>query len=150
VSLGAEGIGSPAGLTLLAADTQIFAEQDGFGPGELLDFQVDTEGVLHGLFSNGVERPLGRIAVARFTNPQGMMREGSNLWAASTNSGQALLGAARSEEGLRIHAGSLERSNVDLAHEFTQMILAQRGFQASARVLTTSDEVLSDVINLGR
>ena len=150
VSLGAQGIGSPAGLTLLDADTQIFAEQDGFGPGELLDFQVDTEGVLHGLFSNGVERPLGRIAVARFTNPQGMMREGSNLWAASTNSGQALLGAARSEEGLRIHAGSLERSNVDLAHEFTQMILAQRGFQASARVLTTSDEVLSDVINLGR
>ncbi|MBD3336928.1 MAG: flagellar hook-basal body complex protein [Candidatus Eisenbacteria bacterium] len=138
------------GLTLLSSETQLMAGQDGYGAGEFVDFQIDTAGVLHGLFSNGVQRPLAQLAVAKFTNPAGLVQQGGNAFAASPNSGQAILGTTESQAGVKIHAGSLEQSNVDLAQEFTQMILAQRGFQASARVLSSADDVLADVINLRR
>jgi flagellar hook protein FlgE len=138
------------GLTMLNSETQVIANQDGYSAGEFVDFQFDQNGIIHGLFSNGVQRPIGQIAVARFANPSGLTREGGSLYAFSPNSGSAMVAPTESHGGLTIQPGSLESSNVDLAEQFTQMILAQRGFQASARVLTTTDEVLADVINLRR
>ncbi|MBU1701716.1 MAG: flagellar hook-basal body complex protein [Candidatus Eisenbacteria bacterium] len=142
--------GTFSGLTMLSSETQVIANQDGYSAGEFVDFQFDQNGIIHGLFSNGVQRPIAQVAVARFANPSGLTREGGSLFAFSPNSGSPMVAPPESHGGLTIQPGALEGSNVDLAEQFTQMILAQRGFQASARVLTTTDEILSDVINLKR
>ena len=99
---------------------------------------------------HGVTRPVGKLALADFVNPAGLLRSGDNLFQASLNSGDPLVATAGSGIEASVFSGSLEQSNVDLAREFTNMILAQRGFQASARVITTSDEVLSELLNIKR
>jgi flagellar hook-basal body protein len=126
------------------------ATNDGFNKGTAVDFRIDRNGTVISIFSNGVTRPVGKLALAEFVNPTGLVRFGDNLYQSSVNSGDALVGTADGAVQATVFSGSLEQSNVDLSREFTNMILAQRGFQANARVITSSDEVLSDLINLKR
>ena len=93
---------------------------------------------------------MGQIAVADFNNPAGLIRRGDNMYGVSANSGTPVLGFAGESSQSILAAGALEMSNVDLAQEFTSMITAQRGFQSNARVITTSDEMLQEVVSLKR
>jgi len=132
------------------APSTLEATSDGFNKGTATDFRIDRTGTVVSIFSNGVTRPVAKIALAEFVNPTGLVRFGDNLFISSVNSGQPLIGTAGGAVEATIFSGSLEQSNVDLAREFTNMILAQRGFQASARMITTSDDVLSELLNLKR
>jgi flagellar hook protein FlgE len=109
---------------------------------------VDSTGTITGLFTNGISRTLAEIVVAEFTNPGGLIKSGKTMWQESANSGAALRGFATQNIAATISSGALESSNVDLAQEFTSMIVSQRGFQANARVITTSDAMLNDLVNL--
>ncbi|GAA2023297.1 flagellar hook-basal body complex protein [Nocardioides kribbensis] len=117
---------------------------------ELTSYSFGSDGKLRGVFSDGVQRDMAQLALADFNNPMGLERVGETAFRESANSGPADLGV--SGEGSRgtLMAGALEMSNVDLAAEFTNLILAQRGFQASSRVITTSDSVLEDLVNIKR
>ncbi|MGO4433123.1 flagellar hook protein FlgE, partial [Paenarthrobacter sp. RAF9] len=124
--------------------------QNGAEAGELESFTLAGDGSLVGSFSNGAKEVLARVALARFTNPEGLEKAGGSAYVATANSGAAQLGVA-GEGGLgSLASGSLEMSNVDLSQEFTNLIVAQRGFQANARIITTSDEVLQELSNLKR
>ena len=126
------------------------ASQDGFGAGILQSISMSQEGVLVGSFSNGINRPLAQLAIANFTNPEGLEKSGGSMFSATINSGDPQLAAAGNGGRGLIASGTLEMSNVDLAQEFVTLITAQRGFQANSRVVTSSDEVLSDIVNLKR
>ena len=105
-------------------------------------------GDITGVYSNGFKQPLGQIALASFSNPDGLMKAGDNLFTSSANSGSASVGTPNSGSRGQISTGFLEGSNVDLAQQFTNMIMAERGFQANSRVITTSDEILQDLVNI--
>lgn len=124
--------------------------QDGFPPGSLQSFSVSQDGLITGLFTNGLTRPLGQLALAIFPNPGGMERVGNNLWRASDNSGIPVVGTPRSGGRGIVNSGFLEQSNVDIGNEFTDLIVTQRGFQANTRVVTTVDEMLQDLIQMKR
>lgn len=125
-------------------------EQNGYGRGSLNEFSVDNSGIITGYYSNGRSRALAQVALAVFNNPEGLMRNGDTLFQASNNSGSAQIGTALSGGRGIIKPGSLEMSNVDLSQEFTNLIITQRGFQASSRVITSSDEMLQELVNLKR
>ena len=110
--------------------------------GNLQDISVDSRGVITGYFTNGVNQTLAQIALASFNNPTGLLRAGNNMYGESANSGGAIIGFSGTSNQSTITPGALESSNVDLSEEFTNMIIAQRGFQANARVITTADEML--------
>ena len=138
-------------LTQLAMPSSVsLKEQDGFHPGELATFNIEATGRITGTYTNGMVRPLGQLALASFANPEGLIKGGSNLYEISANSGQPQLGLPGREGRGFVRSRSLEMSNVDLAEEFTEMITASRGFQANTRVITTSDEVLMELINIKR
>lgn len=124
--------------------------QNGYPSGDLVNIAVDNRGVISGYFSNGVSRDLAQIALASFNNPAGLQRMGDNVYIESANSGLAVIGFAGGTNQSTITPGALESSNVDISQEFTNMIIAQRGFQANARVITTADEMLSELVNLRR
>ncbi len=107
-------------------------------------------GLVTGSFSSGVTRALGQVALATFPNTSGLSKLGQNLFSESSNSGVVTIGAAGSGSRGRINAGQLETTNFDLAQQFTDMIRAQRGFQANSRIITTSDEMLQELVNLKR
>jgi flagellar hook protein FlgE len=135
----------------LAAESQVSSSsQDGFPPGELQAFSVGQEGMVTGLFTNGLTQSLGQIALAIFPNPGGLERMGANLWRSTDNSGVAVVGTPRSGGRGLINSGFLEQSNVDIGSEFTDLIVTQRGFQANTKVVTTVDEMLQDLINMKR
>jgi flagellar hook protein FlgE len=142
--------GAFAGMTLTRGSATLDASGNGYGKGTAVDFSIDTNGTISSIFSNGVTRSVGRVALAEFVNPAGLIRAGDNVFQGSVNSGNAMVGEAGGAIDATISSGSLEQSNVDLAREFTNMILAQRGFQASAKTITTSDEVLNDLLNIRR
>jgi flagellar hook protein FlgE len=123
---------------------------DGHAAGSLTSFTLGKDGTLVGLFSNGEQGSIGRIALATFTNPGGLEKAGGSEYRSTFNSGTAALGAPGSAGMGALTSGSLEMSNVDLSQEFTNLIVAQRGFQANARIITTSDEVLTELTNLKR
>lgn len=124
--------------------------QDGSAAGTLQSFSVGQDGTIVGSYSNGRNRVVGQIALATFTNPEGLEKAGGSSYRDSINSGLAQIGAAGQGGRGLLSAGTLEMSNVDLASEFTSLIVAQRGFQANSRVVTTSDEILQEVVNLKR
>jgi len=124
-------------------------EQDGYGTGSLVKLNIDDDGNVVGNFSNGQPRKLMRLALAKFTNPGAMDKIGSNMWALSDKSGPAVVGTVGSGVG-NIFTNALEQSNVDLAQEFVKMITTQRGFSANSKTITTTDEMLAEVINLKR
>ena len=125
-------------------------QQDGFPMGYLETFNVDQSGVITGVFSNGTKRVLGQIALATFTNPGGLEKAGENNYVVSNNSGEPNIGESGVAGKGKILAGSLEMSNVDLAEQFTDMIVTQRGFQANSRTITTSDQMLQELLTLKR
>jgi len=137
-------------LTGLAGINTVKATPNGSAPGSLESYSFGKDGTLVGLFSNGEQKALGRIALATFTNPGGLEKTGENGYRATFNSGTAELGAPGSTGLGSLTGGALEMSNVDLSQEFTNLIVAQRGFQANARIITTSDEVLQELTNLKR
>lgn len=124
--------------------------QDGYAPGQLDGYGIDPSGVLSLNYSNGQQRPVFQVALATVNNPNGLEQRGGNMYGPTTAAGDLLLGRAGSEFQTAIQAGSLESSNVDLSTEFTEMIIAQRGYQASARIVTTSDEFLQETVALKR
>jgi len=130
--------------------TAYISFQDGYEAGSLDMVSTDSGGVLTGIFTNGQSKALAQIALATFSNPGGLLKEGGNLYQISNNSGLPNIGTANSGGRGSIAVGALEMSNVDLAQEFTNMIVTQRGFQANSRVITTSDEMLQDLINIKR
>jgi len=143
VNLG--GISAFAGMTSLAV-----SGQDGSAAGKLESYTIGNDGSVIGSFSNGVKQVLAKIALANFTNPSGLEKAGGSSYVATANSGGVQLGGAGDAGIGSLAAGSLEMSNVDLSQEFTNLIVAQRGFQANARIITTSDEVLQELGNLKR
>ena len=124
-------------------------QQDGYSTGTLVKLDIDADGNVLGNFSNGQPRKLGRIALAKFTNPGGLVKAGNNMFGQSDGSGPPVIGTVGSGVG-KIFTNSLEQSNVDLAQEFVKMITTQRGFQANSRIITTTDEMLNELINLKR
>ncbi|HOU84180.1 MAG TPA: flagellar hook protein FlgE [Spirochaetota bacterium] len=125
-------------------------EQDGYSMGYMEGFNIDNSGVITGVYSNGVKQAIGQVAMAVFTNPGGLTAVGENLFEVSNNSGLANIGEANQGGRGKIVAGALEMSNVDLSDQFTDMIITQRGFQANSRTITTSDQMLQELINLKR
>ncbi|NLZ93497.1 MAG: flagellar hook protein FlgE [Firmicutes bacterium] len=124
--------------------------QDGFPVGELEDYMIGKTGIISGIYTNGMVRELGQIALATFANPEGLTKAAGNLYSLSANSGQVRIGGAGEEGRGTIETSSLEMSNVDLSYEFTEMITTSRAYQANSRVITTSDELLQEVVNLKR
>ncbi len=143
--------GSIEGITQFASPfTTKAVEQDGKSMGYLESFQIDSSGSITGVFSNGEQEILAKVALANFTNPEGLTKKGSNNFELSNNSGIALISEANLQGLGEIHAGMLEMSNVDLAEQFTDMIVTQRGFQANSKAITTSDQMLQELLTLKR
>ncbi|QPC46350.1 flagellar hook protein FlgE [Mangrovibacillus cuniculi] len=140
-----------ANLTSPAGNNQNTAiiNTDGNLEGSIESFNIGAGGEINGVYSNGLVRTLGVLAIAKFSNPAGLTRAGGNNFQQSINSGVANTGIPGEGRGT-IAAGALEMSNVDLSEEFTEMITAQRGFQANTRIITTSDEILQELVNLKR
>lgn len=139
------------GCSQFTSDSSIVLNtQDGFSSATLNGFSIGQSGDVVGTFSNGRNLTLGQLAVASFRNSSGLKREGGNFMTESSNSGTAEFGAARTGGRGSIISGTLEMSNVDVAREFTDMIVTQRGFQANARVITTADQLLEELVNLKR
>jgi flagellar hook protein FlgE len=135
----------------LAIETQVqVRHQNGFPPGSLQGFSIGSDGVVTGIFTNGLTRSLGQIAIANFPNPAGLERSGSNLWRPTNNSGLAVVGEPRTGGRGAINAGFLEQSNVDIGAEFTDLIVTQRGFQANTRIVSTVDEMMQELLNMKR
>jgi flagellar hook protein FlgE len=122
--------------------------QNGFSGGTLTSFNVTSDGVIQGLFSNGETITLGQIALANFANLQGLENVGGNDYAATLASGPAIIGGAGSGGLGTIQDGALEESNVDMATEFANLIMAERDYQANAKAITTADNVTQTAINL--
>lgn len=138
-------------LTQFSSATTVAAtDRDGYAMGTLESFTIDNRGVVTGGYSNGLSQALAQVAVAAFANPAGLFKRGGNMLAESNNSGMKQIGEAGTGGRGTIAPGSLEMSNVDLSREFTNMIVIQRGFQANSRVITTSDEMLQELVNLKR
>lgn len=123
--------------------------QNGSFAGALQSFNVSNGGSIMGVYSNGKAVQVGQVALAVFTNPQGLERIAGG-WRETANSGLPQIGQAAAFGRGKISAGTLELSNVDLAEEFSRLVVAQRGFQGNARVITASDEILQEVVRLGR
>ncbi|MFY0407018.1 flagellar hook-basal body complex protein [Solicola sp. PLA-1-18] len=120
------------------------------GANPLTSYSIGKDGMITGKFADGSQRSLAQVAVADFANPAGLEKIGSTSFRPSANSGGAQVGPPGTDRRGVLTAGSLEMSNVDLAQEFTNLIVAQRGFQASSRVITTSDQVLEELVNIKR
>lgn len=132
------------------ANSAAFTYQNGNALGTLQSFAINEAGQIIGTFSNGLTDLLGQVALAIFNNPAGLTEIGNSLYVPSANSGLAQIGAAGTGGRGTLIPGALEMSNVDLAEEFTKMIIAQRGFQANARVITTADTILGELVALRR
>ncbi|MEX0974444.1 MAG: flagellar hook protein FlgE [Bacillota bacterium] len=140
-----------AGMTQVAGpSTADTASVNGHPTGTLESYTFDSKGIISGFFSNGQTKILGQISVANFANPSGLQKKGKSLYVESNNSGDADIGEAGMSGRGTVAPSSLEMSNVDLAEEFTQMIITQRGFQANSRIITVSDELLQELVSLKR
>ncbi len=132
------------------SSTTIFQDQDGFASGFLQSVSVDTQGVITGHYSNGQVLEKAQVALASFSNLTGLFKAGGNIFTETTQSGAPTTGAP-GDNGLgSIAPNALEQSNVDLGVEFVKLITVQRGFQANSKIITTTDEMLNDLINIKR
>jgi flagellar hook protein FlgE len=147
-------LGSPSlydGITMFGGESTMFANgQDGYGVGQLSNMAVNGDGDIQGFYTNGQVQVLGQLGVANFVNEGGLREVGNNLWAESANSGARTVSAGLQAGAGEVVGGALEGSNVEIAGEFVHLIEAQRGFQANARVITTTDQVMSELVNLLR
>jgi len=139
------------GTTQFASDFAVMnLSQDGYSAGSLKNVVISEDGVITGVFTNGQTRAIGQVALARFIAPTGLTKLGRNLYAETYDSGQPIVGMAGTSGLGRVLSNTLELSNVDLAEEFVKMISAQRGFQANSRIITTTDELMQELVNLKR
>ncbi len=146
-----EGGSGLDGTTQYADSSATFSQtQDGFPAGSLSGVNIGADGLISGIFSNGEIKALARLALAMFNSPWGLEKKGDNIWAETIQSGNVSVGLAGTAGRGTIASNSLEQSNVDIATEFVKMIAAQRAFQANAKMITTSDELLNEVVNLKR
>ncbi|MDO8586195.1 MAG: flagellar hook protein FlgE [Armatimonadota bacterium] len=140
-----------SGIKQLAGDTTLMpTSQDGVSLGTLDSFSIDKTGVISGVFTNGMSQHLGQLALALFSNPGGLSKAADNLLVETSNSGLPQIRQPGAGSLGNLTAGFLESSNVDLATEFANMIVAERGFQANSRIITTSDEILQELVQLKR
>ncbi|MEW6417088.1 MAG: flagellar hook protein FlgE [Nitrospirota bacterium] len=139
------------GTTQFASDFAVInLSQDGYAAGSLKNLTISEDGIITGVFTNGQTRAIGQVALAKFIAPTGLTKLGRNLYAESFDSGEPIVGTANTSGLGRVLSNTLELSNVDLAEEFVRMISAQRGFQANSRIITTTDEMLQELVNLKR
>ena len=155
VTVPASGGGSATPITLdfsavsqLSEPSSVAIQANGFPPGELQNYSIGTTGVITGVFSNGMTRPLGQVALVSFANPAGLLQTSQNLSQASVNSGLPAYTSPGTGAVGTITAGYLEQSNVDIGTEFTNLIVTQRGFQANTKIVTTVDQMLQDLVNM--
>ncbi len=151
------GTSKSEGGTGLAGTTQfgavsatIFQSQDGYASGALKNLTITQDGVMTGVFTNGQTRGIAQLALAKFLAPTELTKMGRNLYAESNASGQPVITAPGTSGTGTVLSNTLEQSNVDLAEEFVRMILSQRAFQANSRMITTSDELMMELVNLKR
>ena len=137
-------------VTQMNAKSAVQGVTDGTPAGSLSGFTIGADGVITGLYTNGLSRPIAQITTATFQNTNGLERLGSNLWRQTPNSGSAELGEPTVDGRGAVVAGFLEQSNVDIGQEFTDLIITQRGFQANTKIVTTVDEMLQDLIGMKR
>ncbi len=154
--------GAPASGTGVDATTQFggaasgvnnfvrFMDQNGFSAGSLENIAIDADGFVTGLFSNGVSQRLAQVALSNFPNVRGLERVGGNNWVETNASGNPIIGSPNQSGFGGIRSGFLELSNTDLATEFVKLILAQRAFQANTRTVSTTNELLANLVVLGQ
>jgi len=149
-SITAGGTGKE-GITQYGTDSAVSAlSQDGYTAGSLQRISVNSEGLIEGVFSNGRTRSLAQLILASFQSQEGLAGVGRTLYLETVESGQPLLAnPGASGKGL-VQSSTLELANVDLAKEFVNMITSQRGFQANSRIITTTDDILAELVNLKR
>ena len=148
LAAGGTGLG---GTTQFASPSAVSAQgQDGYASGALSGIQVDPSGIVNGVYTNGQKIAVAQLAIAKFASNDGLGRMGHNLWAATRESGEALLGAGGNGGRASVTSGALEQSNVDIAGQFVDMITHQRAFQANSKTITTADEMLQNVVELKR
>ena len=136
-------------LTQFSGNNTINGSSDGNASGTLKEIQIDTSGVITGVYTNGIRQAEAQVAVAQFTNATGLTKTGNSLYQESNNSGQANIKTA-ADLGVTITPSALEMSNVDVANEFADMIVTQRGFQSNSKIVTVGDEMLETIINMKR
>jgi flagellar hook protein FlgE len=140
------------GINTTAAPTDItipaIAADNSANP--LKSYNIGSDGIITGVYADGTKTPLFQVALANFANPPGLDKVGDTAFRASTNSGVPQVGAPGTGRLGKLMGGAIEMSNVDLAAEFTNLIIAQRGFEATSKVITTSDQVLEDLVNIKR
>lgn len=139
-------------LTQFNSKANVTSEmKDGNQAGTMEGYSIDGNGIIRGTYSNGTTKILNQISLAKFRNPSGLEKIGNNLYKETANSSEFdTVGSSASSLGSKIQSGALEMSNVDLSYEFSEMITAQRGFQANSRIITTSDEMIQELVNLKR
>ena len=133
-----------------SASNTVYEAANGFGAGDLENVSVDVDGIITGHYSNGQLIPLYRVALAKFQNTQGLFKEGGNLYSQTRESGAAITNKPGTNGLGAISSSSLEQSNVDIADELVKMITTQRGFQANSKIITVTDTMLNDLINIKR
>ena len=150
-SLGDDGkIGSQTSTSIAAKSGVAYHSQDGYEAGYLKTIKFDPDGYVRGIYTNGLERKLGAVALASFTNNHGLQKMGRNNYAFTPRAGEPRIGLPQSGSRGSLYSSSLEESNVDLAQQFVNMIVTQRAFQANSKSVTTTDTMLEEVINLKR
>lgn len=137
-----------AALTEYAATSQVQGTADGSPAGVLENFSIGSSGAIVGTFSNGLTAQIGQIAMAGFTNPAGLLNVGNGQWQQSGNSGTPQVGTPATGSLGSLQAGVLEGSNVNLANEFVNMIIAQQGYQANAKVITIAQQLRTSLVNM--
>jgi len=143
--------GSKEGITQFdSATTTAMKDQNGYPMGKLQEISIDEGGEITGVYTNGDNKSLAQIFVAEFNNPAGLLKVGDSMYAMSNNSGYAVMQQPKVGTATKVKPGALEMSNVELETEFTNMITIQRGYQANARVITTSDSLLQELVQLVR
>ena len=138
-----------ASLTQYSGSSTVKGDTDGNAAGTLSSVSVDSSGVITGTYTNSIKQAEAQVAIAQFTNASGLTKTGNSLYQESNNSGTANVKTA-SDLGVKITPSALEMSNVDIANEFSDMIITQRGFQSNSKIITVGDEMLETVINMKR
>ena len=143
--------GTPDGLTQLSGNFQLnFLQQNGAKFGNFAGVSVGQDGIVTALFDNGVTRPVFQIPVATFTNPNGLSNVSGNVWISTDFSGNPVLREAGDAGAGSVNSAALEASTVDLGQEFTRMITTQRAYSSAAKVITTSDDMLDELLRIKR
>jgi flagellar hook protein FlgE len=149
-SIAAGGTGTD-GTTQYSSTSSVSSQgQDGYAAGELSGLSVESNGLIRGVYTNGNKLPIGQLALAKFRSNDGLARSGKNLWGETKDSGPASIGEPRAGGRGAVSSGALEQANVDIAAQFVELITHERAFQANSKTMTTADQMLQELVNLGR